>query len=418
MKKSKFYATALLMPVALLSTASCSSDNEDGPNDPPVPVVCPTSSTTRAISESSNDMAFPFLDKVCAQHKPTENVIVSPLSLTEVLVMLSNGAKGETLNQINALLGTKDIPLEEQNSAISAINQYLISADSKTSVAIANSQWIDDELKVKDEYVQTNAKWLNAETRNQDLATEKTMNDINSWCDKNTQGCIKEILDEPLPDDCRLGLINALYFKGIWAIKFDKDNTTDEDFTNSDGSKSKVKMMHQREQFPAYVDEDMDMVEFAYGDGKFCMDVILPHEGKELENCLKDFSTTTFSKYINNTRRINIAVSMPRMELKFRTILNKPLAELGMRNSFISGVADFSGITDYDALYIGKVIQATYIKVDEEGTEAAAVTAAFELTSAGPDPNILTFNMNRPFAFVIREKDSNTILFMGKVRKL
>ena len=93
---------------------------------------------------------------------------------------------------------------------------------------------------------------------------------------------------------------------------------------------------------------------------------------------------------------------MPRMELKFRTILNKPLAELGMRNSFISGVADFSGITDYDALYIGKVIQATYINVDEEGTEAAAVTAAFELTSAGPDPNILPFNMNRPFAFVIR----------------
>lgn len=416
MEKSKFYAMALMLPVALLSTVSC--DNEDGPNDPPVPVVCPTSSTTRAISESSNDMAFPLFDKVCAEKKPTENIIVSPLSLTEVLVMLSNGAKGETLNQIKVLLGTKDISLEDQNSAMSGLNQYLIAADSKTSVAIANSQWIDDEFKVKDEYIQTNTKWLNAETRNQDLATEKTMNDINSWCDKNTQGCINKLLDEPLSEDCRLALINALYFKGIWSQKFDKDNTTDEDFTNSDGSKSKVKMMHQTEPFPAYVDEDMDMVEFAYGDGKFCMDVILPHEGKELENCLKDFSSTTFSKYINNTRRTNIAVSMPRMELKFRTILNKPLAELGMKNAFISGVADFSGITDYADLYIGKVIQATYIKVDEEGTEAAAVTAAFELTSAGPAPNILTFNMNRPFAFVIREKDSNTILFMGKVRKL
>ena len=407
---------ALMLPVALLSIVSC--DNEDGPDDPPKPVICPTSPITRAISDSSNDLAFPLLDKVCAQQSPDKNVIVSPLSLAEVLVMLSNGAKGETLNQINALLGTKDIPLEEQNSAISAINQYLISADSKTSVAIANSQWIDDDLKVKDEYVNVNAKWLNAETRNQDLATAKTMNDINSWCDKNTKGCIKKILDEPLPDDCRLGLINALYFKGMWSQKFDKDQTTEEDFTNCDGAKSKVKMMHQTETFLAYEGKDVDMAEFDYGNGRFCMDVILPHEGKELENCLKDFSTTTFSKYINNTRRINIAVSMPRMELKFRTILNKPLAELGMRNSFISGVADFSGITDYADLYIGKVIQATYINVDEEGTEAAAVTAAFELTSAGPDPNILPFNMNRPFAFVIREKDSNTILFMGKVRKL
>ena len=420
MKKSKFYAMALLMPIALQSTASCSSDNEDSPNDPPVPVVCPTSSTTRAISESSNDMAFPFLDKVCAQHKPTENVIVSPLSLTEVLVMLSNGAKGETLNQINALLGTKDIPLEEQNSAISALNQYLISADSKTSVAIANSQWIDDDFKVKDEYIQTNAKWLNAETRNQDLATEKTMNDINSWCDKNTQGCIKEILDEPLPYDCRLGLINALYFKGIWAIKFDKANTTDEDFTNSNGSKSKIKMMHQRETFPAYEGTDMDMVEFAYGNGKFCMDVILPHEGKNLDECLKDFSSSTFFENINNSNARSVIVSMPRMEIKFNTPLDAPLMKMGMINAFIDGLADFSGIIDYGRLFIDKFIQATYIKVDEEGTEAAAVTAAFlnKFSSAGQEPTPLIFNMNRPFAFVIREKDSNTILFMGKVRKL
>ena len=407
---------ALLMPVALLSTASCSSDNEDKDT----PVVCPTTSTTRAISESSNDLAFPFFDKVCAQHKPNENVIVSPLSLTEVLVMLSNGAKGETLNQIISLISTKDIPLEEQNSAISTLNQYLISADSKTSVAIANSQWIDDELKVKDEYIQTNAKWLNAETRNQDLATEKTMNDINSWCDKNTQGCIKEILDEPLPDDCRLGLVNALYFKGMWSKKFDKGNTTDEDFTNSNGSKQKVKMMHQTEVFSAYEGKDMDMVEFTYGDKRFCMDVILPHEGKNLDECLKGFSSKTFSEYVNNSYGRDVAVSMPRMEIDFNTSLIKPLIDMGMKNAFIGGLADFSGITDYDKLFIYKFIQATYIKVDEEGTEAAAVTAAFlnKYTSAGQEPTPLIFNMNRPFVFIIREKDSNTILFMGKVRTL
>ena len=407
---------ALLMPVALLSTVSC--DNEDGPDDPPVPVVCPTSSTTRAISESSNDMAFPLFDKVCAEKKPTENIIVSPLSLTEVLVMLSNGAKGETLNQIKALLGTKDISLEDQNSAMSGLNQYLIAADSKTSVAIANSQWIDDEFKVKDEYIQTNTKWLNAETRNQDLATEKTMNDINSWCDKNTQGCIKKLLDEPLSEDCRLALINALYFKGMWSKKFDKGNTTDEDFTNSNGSKKKVKMMHQTEVFSAYEGKDMDMVEFAYGDKKFCMDVILPHEGKNLDECMKDFSSKTFSAYVNDSYGRDVVVSMPRMEIKFKTPLDAPLIEMGMRNAFMGG--DFSGISDYDKLFIDKFIQATYIKVDEEGTEAAAVTAAFlnTYTSAGQEPTPLIFNMNRPFVFIIREKDSNAILFMGKVRKL
>lgn len=409
---------ALMLPVALLSTLSC--DNEDGPDNPPKPAVCPTSPITRAISESSNDMAFPLFNKVCAQTETTKNVIVSPLSLTEVLVMLNNGAKGETLNQINALLGTKDIPLEEQNSAISELNNYLIAADSKTSVAIANSQWIDDNLKIKDEYVSINAKWLNAETRNQDLATEKTMNDINSWCDKNTQGCIKKLLEDPLSEDCRLALINALYFKGMWSKKFDKGNTTDEDFTNSNGSKQKVKMMHQTEVFSAYEGEDMDMVEFAYGDKRFCMDVILPHEGKNLDECLKGFSSKTFSEYVNNSYGRDVAVSMPRMELKFMASLIKPLIALGMTDAFIGGVADFSGITDYDKLFVDKLLQATYIKVDEEGTEAAAVTAAFvnAYTSIGPDPVPLIFNMNRPFAFVIREKDSNTILFMGKVRNL
>ena len=418
MKKSKFYVMALMLPVALLSTVSC--DNEDGPDNPPKPAVCPTSPITRAISESSNDIAFPLFNKVCAQTEPTKNVIVSPLSLTEVLVMLNNGAKGETLNQINALLGTKDIPLEEQNSAISELNNYLIAADSKTSVAIANSQWIDDNLKIKDEYVNINAKWLNAETRNQDLATEKTMNDINSWCDKNTQGCIKKLLEDPLSEDCRLALINALYFKGMWSKKFDKGNTTDEDFTNSNGSKQKVKMMHQTEVFSAYEGEDMDMVEFAYGDKRFCMDVILPHEGKNLDECLKGFSSKTFSEYVNNSYGRDVAVSMPRMELKFMASLIKPLIALGMTDAFIGGVADFSGITDYDKLFVDKLLQATYIKVDEEGTEAAAVTAAFlnKYASVGPEPNLLIFNMNRPFAFIIREKDSNTILFMGKVRTL
>ena len=247
-----------------------------------------------------------------------------------------------------------------------------------------------------------------------------SMNDINSWCDKNTQGCIKKLLEDPLSEDCRLALINALYFKGMWSKKFDKGSTTDEDFTNSNGSKQKVKMMHQTEVFSAYEGEDMDMVEFAYGDKRFCMDVILPHEGKNLDECLKGFSSKTFSEYVNNSYRRDVAVSMPRMELKFMASLIKPLIALGMTDAFIGGVADFSGITDYGKLFVDKLLQATYIKVDEEGTEAAAVTAAFvnAYTSIGPDPVPLIFNMNRPFAFVIREKDSNTILFMGKVRKL
>ena len=235
------------------------------------------------------------------------------------------------------------------------------------------------------------------------------MNDINSWCDKNTKGCIKKILDQPLSEDCRLGLINALYFKGMWAEKFNKDQTREEDFTNYDGAKSKVKMMHQTETFLAYEGKDVDMAEFDYGNGRFCMDVILPHEGKKLDECLKEFSSSTFFEYVKESRERDVIVSMPRMEIEFNTSLIQPLIDMGMKNAFIRGLADFSGITDDGKLFVEAV---------ESLVEIFLADFLNIVTSAGPEPTPLIFNMNRPFAFVIREKDSNTILFMGKVRNL
>ena len=399
------------MLAALFTITSCDSSDD---TETTGPVVCPTDQTTTSILEASINKAFPLFATVDAATKANENFTISPLSLSEMLVMASNGANGDTRKQINSIIGANDnISKESLNEAFNGLNEYLAKVDDKTTFATANSVWIDEGFKVKPEFLSD--KKLIGETFYQKLATVKTMDDINNWCDVKTRGCIKEILTEPLDDHCRMVLANALYFKGMWKNKFSKDDTKEKDFTNSDGSKSKVQMMSQTSMLLGYFGLDMDLVEFPYGNENYCMDVLLPHEDKKLDECMKDFDQKTFEEYLKKAGKGEILVEMPRMKLEYNSSLVKPLKARGMTDAF-SEKADFTGISD-EKTYIAEVIQATFVNVDEEGTEAAAVTVATFKNDIMPT-RISTFYMNRPFAYIIREKTTGTILFMGKVRKL
>ena len=399
------------MLAALFIITSCDSSDD---TETTGPVVCPTDQTTTTILNASINKAFPLFAEVNAITGANENFTISPLSLSEMLVMASNGANGETRKQINSIIGANDnISKESLNEAFNGLNEYLARVDSKTTFTTANSVWIDEGFKVKPEFLSD--KKLIGETFNQKLSTIKTMDDINKWCDIKTSGCIKDILTEPLDDYCRMVLANALYFKGMWKNKFSKDDTKEKEFTNSDGSKSKVQMMHQANNFLAYEGIDMDFAEFPYGNDNYCMDVFLPHEDKKLDECMKDFDQKTFEEYLKKAAMGEILVEMPRMKLNYKTSLVKPLKAMGMTDAF-SDDADFSGISN-EKTYISDVIQATFVNVDEEGTEAAAVTIATMKNDIMP-MRTSTFFMNRPFAYIIREKTTGTILFMGKVRKL
>lgn len=411
MKHSKFYAMALLMSAALFTTASCDSSSDD--LETPQPTVCPTEESLVHVVSASTNNAFPLFSEVDAITDANENFTISPLSLSEALAIASNGANGDTRKQIAEIIGVNGMSKETVNETFNSLNDYLANADSKTTFAIANSVWIDEGFEVKPEFL--NDKKLIGETFYQNLSSTKTMNDFNNWCDTKTNGCIKKVLSEPFTN-CVMVIANALYFKGMWKYQFDKDNTTEQEFNNSDGTKSKVKMMSQKSKFLAYSGENMNMVELPYGNENFCMDVILPHEGKNLDECMKDFTLNTFLyEYVKDSKQTDVVVQMPRMKLECTKSLVKPLKAMGMTDAFLEGKADFTGISDLRT-YISDVNQSTYINVDEEGTEAAAVTT-IELTWKAEDKTE-HFTMNRPFAYIIREKKSGTILFMGKVRKL
>lgn len=412
MKNYKFYTIGLLVLAAMFTTTSCDSSSDD--SETPQPVICPTDQTTTTILNASKNKAFPLFAAVDAATKANENFTISPLSLSEMLAMASNGANGETRKQINSIIGANDnISKESLNEAFNGLNEYLAKVDDKTTFATANSVWIDEGFKVKPEFLSD--KKLIGETFNQKLSTTKTKDDINNWCDVKTHSCIKKVLSEPLPETCRMLLANALYFKGMWKNKFDKAETKEKEFTNSDGSKSKVQMMSQVSEFLAYEGIDMDFAEFPYGNDNYCMDVFLPHEDKKLDECMKNFNQKTFEEYLNKAGKGEVLVEMPRMKLEYMNSLVKPLKAMGMTDAF-SEKADFSGLSD-EKVSISDVIQATFVNVDEEGTEAAAVTVATLDNSVMP-MRTSTFYINRPFAYIIREKTTGTILFMGKVRKL
>ena len=412
MKHSKFYAMALLMSAALFTTASCDSSSDD--SETPQPTVCPTEESLVHIVSASTNNAFPLFSEVDAITDANENFTISPLSLSEALAIASNGANGDTRKQITEIIGVNGMSKEIVNETFNSLNDYLANADSKTTFSIANSVWIDEGFEVKPEFL--NDKKLIGETFYQNLSSTKTMNDFNNWCDTKTNGCIKKVLSEPLSGDCMMVIANALHFKGMWKYRFDKKNTSEQDFYNSDGTKSKVKMMSQKCKFLAYSGENMDMVELPYGNENFCMDVILPHEGKNLDECMKDFTLNTFLyEYIKDSKQTDVVVQMPRMKLECTKSLITPLMAMGMTDAFLDGKADFTGISD-SRIFISDVKQSTYVNVDEEGTEAAAVTTV-ELTQKVND-NVPEFRMDRPFTYIIRERTTDTILFMGKVRKL
>lgn len=405
--------------VAVNGLASCNSFVEsDEPN--PIVVICPPTNSG-VVYNSTSEMAFTLFGKVNSLAEPNENFTISPLSLSETLAMVASGAEGETRNELNKFLGFEKMSQDDVNGAFKALNSWLPICDRRTNVDIANSMWFDEGFPVLDSYKKTNSNYFDAETKVVDLQTEKTMNDINSWCSKNTRGCIPKILDEPFDGDCVMALINALYFKGQWAIKFDKSKTSKKTFTSANGAESQVDMMYMNGKAFLYAAADnYSMAEFPYGNGEFCMDVILPDEGVALDDCLKKLTYSEFNKLLTCRSSEELVLSMPRMELKYDIELNKVLEDLGVKRIFASEEAELNGISSHSDLYVSLVKQFSYIKVDEEGTEAAAVTeAVIKVDSAGPDVSTpIEFNMNRPFAYIIRDTQTGTILFMGKVMTL
>lgn len=377
-----------------------------------------------ALSRSQQEMvnenvkfAFSLFDKVNELETEKPNWIISPLSASIALSMTANGTANNSLNQIKDVLGFNDFQMNEINSYYNTLTKELMAVDNTTRLALANSVWLHNDFQFYDSFVNTTEKMYDAEVRTLDLTDQSSLKVINNWCAKHTNGLIPTIFDE-LPNNLVFCLMNALYFKGVWKNEFDESDTTDETFTCANGRESKVKMMKQKRRHWYYNNESFALAKFPYGNGAFSMVVLLPNEEITLEESLQKFTADYWTESVNLKEKL-LKVSFPRFELEYETSLIEVMETLGIIDIFYSNKADFSQLSS-SPLFVGLLKQKAYFKVDEKGAEAAAITAVGGETSLPPVVTVKDdeFNMNRPFAFLIMEESTGTILFMGKVTDL
>ena len=340
------------------------------------------------------------------------DLFISPLSLSLALAMTSAGADGNTEAQMRSVLGFGDATNAEMAEYFRKMTEALLNLDPKTTLQIANAIWTDKGITLKKGFVSDVTKYYHSEANSADMFATATIDAINRWCSEHTNGKIPKILDYDSRGLLVL-LINALYFNGIWATQF--TDTFEGKFQALDGKSVSTPMMRATRDIPYASNGKWEMVQLAYGNGGFVMDLLLPKDGKNFENGVCSLDADEWNALTGSLRSREVHLEMPKFKMEYEIVLNDVLQALGMTDAF-TGAANFSKMSD-SGMCIDFVKQLTYVDVNEKGTEAAAVTAiGMKATSVGPSSTIY-FIANRPFVFAIREVSTGAILFIGQKTK-
>ena len=432
MKKLFLYAGLL----ALLVAAGCKSDgNEPIPEPKPTPTPTPgttpgtTVDTTRHITpvvpvelkkaeKVARDNAFTFdLLRAVRKHSTDANVFISPLSVSMALNMTLNGAVGATADEMRTALHELGYSTADINAYSRELREALLRADPKTTIGIANSIWYCQGATVKAPFIEANRTYYDAEVQAINFSAPSATATINGWCARKTNNKIKEIVKQVDPTTF-MYLINAVYFKGAWTTRFEKKNTRSGDFRRADGSTQTVQMMNLMDTFRCASGDVCDYLEMDYGNHAFSMVIMLPKDGKTTQDVIATMDGKKWADAIQSLTLKEIHVLLPRFKAECEYPMHEHiLPDMGMKLPFNPMLADLSGIADISAfgrLFISSVIHKTFVQVDEEGTEAAAVTS---IDIVGSNESSF-FIVDRPFLFVIREKSTGVILFIGEIGEI
>lgn len=371
--------------------------------------IRPLSKTEKELVNSFTHFGFNLIKEI-SKSEFNNNIIISPLSVSTVLGMALNGAENETYEQMKAILGFSDIEFDDINKSYKSLDSLLKNIDENVIFNSANSIWYHNEFSVEQNFIEINKKYFNAKVNKIDFSNPLAKDIINNWVKEATNSKISKIIDA-INSEIIMYLINAIYFKGAWQNQFDKNSTIDDMFYIDENNSVNCQMMIQKNHFNFYKDENLEAIELPYGDSAFNMMIILPSLNKKADDVISEMSTDTFDFIKNKFVKKEITIMIPKFKLEYTKKLNDALINLGMRDAFMPEKANFSKISKSKNLFISEVIHKTFIEVNEEGTEAAAVTPiGIGVTSVGN-----YFKVNRPFLFIIYEKNTNTILFIGKV---
>lgn len=409
MKKNKKILVAALS-VAFLFGA-CSKSDEPMPDFTPKTIDL-TAMAPQAI-QSSNDFGLELFTRVAEEE--TVNLMLSPLSASTALTMLLNGCGGDTYDQLREVLKyPSGMTIGEINEAYKSLVEQLLKADPKVNISLANAIFYRNGFDVKPPFLATMSKEYKAAVDGLDFASPSALATINKWANDNTNGKIPKVLDEIDPLAVMF-IMNALYFKGDWSYQFDKSLTTDRPFYPDGSSTINVSTMNGEVGAKLAGGNGFKAIEMPYGRTNFTMVVIVPD--KTLEAFYPSLTPATWTQLTSTLDGRpdfdKIKVFMPRFKFTYEKYLDDHLKSMGMVDAFIPYQANLSGISDA-SIYVSFVKQDTYVDVNEEGTEAAAVTTTGVYTTSLPaEPK--QFVVDKSFVFAIRERTTNTLLFIGQV---
>lgn len=404
------YVIGIITAIVVLLTAC--NDNTPQPIDNE-PNLRALSSQELDIIQTSNDFSDRIFKRVVSE-KPDENVFISPFSISAALSMTLNGAAGDTQTEIKEVLGIDDLTEDEINEAYKELVTLLLDMDNRVDLRIANSNWYKNLLTINPSFQDILKEYYDAEVNGVDFTDPDVKNEINGWIEDKTNGKIKNMIDK-IPSNVLMYLINAIYFKADWKYEFDKSKTEEKPFYLDNGKTVDTEMMYAKSIKLRYrTHNDYAFVELPYGNGQFNMTVLLPLQDKGINEVLEEFSVEDLNAALEDTSSYTAGVYLPKFKINYKQKLNDILIDMGMGKAF-SDDADFSNLFQEGvSAKISSVLHQSFLEVNEVGTEAAAATVVTIIeTSINPSqPPVI--NINRPFAFFIRERHSNAILFAGK----
>jgi serine protease inhibitor len=394
----------LLIGAALLQCSKNPVSTEDE-------VVLESNWYAKGLVESDNTFGLKLFKELAGEQEDS-NIFISPLSVSMALGMTYNGADGSTKEAMEKTLELSGLTVEEVNESYKNLIRLLTQLDPKVQFQIANSIWYEETLTPEQEFLNVCQEYFDARVSGLDFSDPDAAKTINAWVDENTQGKIQEIVDDPIDASLVSFLINAIYFKGAWTYQFDEELTQDDWFILPDHTKKRCRMMEQRGFYRYFIDGGFEAVDLPYGDGAFSMTVFLPRYWTTVDALIDRFDPDSLSFWMSCLSYDSGDIYIPKFRLEYERELNHALTALGMGIAFAPG-ADFSKMYENVGVWIDAVKHKTFVEVSEEGTEAAAVTSVQD--SYGPGPPGFYMMVDRPFVFMIRENESGTILFIGKI---
>lgn len=368
--------------------------------------------------QAMNTMGLHILQQMSAKEKGDgNNLLISPYSIAAAIGMAYNGSVGETRQEMAEVMGWSGLEMERVNASQAALQQLLTHPGNGIEIGIANSMWMKDGIPVEETYKTTIQQTYEAELRILNGQPTQAKEEINQWVKQHTEGMIPNLMQEPPEKEALMILVNAIAFDGNWMDEFDPEYTTDDEFKLANGKALSVPMMHQKKQFQYSENKDWQAVRLPYGEGQMHLLVVLPREGRTLDQVQQQLLDAPKRLDADSEYRL-VELSLPRFRAEYGVNLRETLQQMGMEMAFDPYAANFTGMISPGPnlqAYIGQIQHHAVMEVNEQGTVAAASTMVGMAAGSAPPTDPVKMNVNRPFMIAVVDESTDAWVFAGSI---